>query len=206
MEYKRNHCNTEESYKMFYENQAKNNDSASFGERLDRVKPTSWAVKSMLNLKLPICDVLNIGSQHGRLELILATLWYNVTSIDISQKYLENSKINTAVMNGHIDYHNMAVENVNLLNKKFDIVSCLSVLEHVKDFHVAFDKLLSVAKDGALMLFIVPFEESWLTEEHTRVFNDKNIYEYFPQKSNITTIEFSKRKNDRGWYAIQLIK
>ena len=140
---------------------------------------------------------------HGALELILATLWYDVTAIDISEKYIEASKINTSPVNEYIDYKCISVERIAELNKKFDIILCLSVLEHVIDFEDSFKAVCDSLNEEGLILSIVPIGKSWFIEEHTRVFTKDNIYSYFPETSLISEIICpNENKFNIGWYSI----
>lgn len=202
-EISRGHC-TGEEYKKFYDAQA-NSAELSTMRKGSRMKPMNWAVHEVLHNTDP-CNVLDIGCQHGIIELALASLWYNVTAIDIADKYVEASKKNTEVLNEFIDYHVMSVEDIYKLNKTFDVITCLSVLEHVKDFDVAMECILNVANEHALLLFLVPIGTSWMSEEHTRVFTKDNLKDYFPKGFEYNTIHFSNDPYMQGWFAIRYFK
>ena len=204
-EINRKHCLSDNSYKSFYNKQSMNSDLIKM-RKGSRMKPVNWAVKELINNIPPPCKVLDVGCQHGIMELVLSALWYDVVAIDVAKKYVAGSKNNTSVLNQYIRYEVLPVEQVIKLNDVFQAVICLSVLEHVKDFDKALDSMLSVSDSGALMLFMVPIEKSWLTEEHTRVFTDENIYDYFPKESDISKIKFSDNPNKLGWYAVKYIK
>jgi 2-polyprenyl-3-methyl-5-hydroxy-6-metoxy-1,4-benzoquinol methylase len=204
-EVNRDHCLSYDKYKKFYDNQSKDPVLRKI-RKDDRMKPINWAVKQTLNSKEPPCNILDVGCMNGNIELALATLWYNVTAIDITENFIEGSKQNTVVVNQYIRYAVLPVEKINELNGKYQVIICLSVLEHVVSFDKAFSSMLDVADDRALMLFTVPLYKSWFTEEHTRIFTDENIYDYFPKNSEISKIKFSDDPNKLGWFTIKYIK
>lgn len=204
-EIKRNHCSTDKDYKSFYERQAKNPGLTKM-RKGSRMKPINWAVREILNFKEPPCKILDVGCQHGIVELILAALWYDITSIDVAEGYIRAAKNNTGIVNQYIRYEVLPVEKLNQLNDRFHVISCLSVLEHVKDFDAAFTSILNACDDNSMILSVVPIGKSWFTEEHVRIFTDENIYDYFPKTSEISKIHFSKDPNKLGWFAVKYIK
>jgi len=204
-EIKRKHCSSYKDYKAFYDNQALR-ASLSKIRKGSRMKPLSWAISETLNTKKPPCKVLDVGCQHGTVALVLAPLWYDVTAIDVSEAYIEASKKNTAIVNEYINYKLLPVEQAKGLNEKFQVVIGLSILEHVVNFDKALFSMIEAADNDALMIFTVPIGKSWLSEEHTRIFTDANIYSYFPKGSKISRIKFSDDPNKLGWYAIKYIK
>jgi len=204
-EIKREHCSCYKSYKAFYDNQA-SSPRLSKIRKSTRMKPINWAVTETLNLKKPPCKVLDVGCQHGIIELILAALWYDVTALDVSEKYIEASKGNTSIVNEYINYRLLPIERIKELNEKFQVVIALSVLEHVIDFDKALFSMMNAADDDALLLSIVPIGKSWLSEEHTRIFTDANICSYFPKGSEISKIKFSDDPKMLGWFAVKYIK
>ncbi|HUV84636.1 MAG TPA: class I SAM-dependent methyltransferase, partial [Methanosarcinales archaeon] len=147
--------------------------------------------------------VLDVGCQHGSIGLILAPLWYDIWAIDVSGRYVGEASRNTDMLNDWIQYRVLPVEKAWKLYQMFDVILCLSVLEHVRDFDIAWNSMLDNAYDEALILSIVPIGESWMSEEHTRIFTDDNIYEYFPKSAKVSEIKFS---DELGWYAIKYIK
>ena len=204
-EINRKHCNSDDKYKVFYDKQSLNSNLIKM-RKGSRMKPITWAVREVLNSKHPPCNILDVGCQHGILELVLAAMWYDITAIDVSENYVKGAQKNTAIVNQYIKYAVLPVEKVKKLNNTYQAVCCLSVLEHVIDFDKAFNSMLDVTDVGGLMLFVVPLEKSWLTEEHTRIFTDDNIYNYFPKESEISKIRFSDNPNKLGWFAIKYIK
>lgn len=204
-EIKRRHCSSYKDYKAFYNKQALRAELSEI-RKGSRMKPLNWAISETLNSKKPPCKVLDAGCQHGAIGLVLAPLWYDVTAIDVSEKYIEASKKNTSVANEYIDYRLIPIEQVKALGKKFQVIIGLSILEHVIDFDEAFTAMLGVAGHGALILLTVPIEKSWLSEEHTRIFTDSNIYSYFPKEAEVSKIKFSDDPKELGWFAIKYTK
>ncbi len=199
----RNHCEDNIKYRDFYINQS--NPEHSVLRRGSRMKPLHWAIKEALISKSPPCKVLDIGCLHGTIELVLASLWYDVTAIDIVETYIKESKKNTAVVNNWVKYKLLPVEELFKIGNTFSVIFCLSVFEHVADFDIAFNAIDSVADNGTIVLATVPINNSWLTEEHTRIFTEDNLYDYFPKDSEITKIHFSNDPSKLGWFAIKYV-
>ncbi len=199
----RKHCSDTTKYKAFYDNQSAPEQSTL--RRGSRMKPITWAIREVLSSKPPPCKVLDIGCLHGTIELVLASLWYDVTAIDIVETFIEESKKNTKVVNDWIQYKLLPVEELFKVGNTFSVILCLSVFEHVANFDVAFNAIDSVADNGTVVLAIVPINNSWLTEEHTRVFTEDNLYDYFPKDSEITKIHFSNDPSKLGWFAIKYV-
>lgn len=205
-EFKRNHIFSNKEFKKFYDKQAKDLPRASNLFRRDRLLPTYWGIKEILNYKKPPCNILDVGCQHGKNGLILTLLFYNVTAIDVTEIYLNKSKENTKTVGNKIEYRVLPVEEVSILNKNFDIVLCLSVMEHVADFKKAFNSILSVINYNGLMLFTVPIKNSWMATEHVRTFDRNNLKLYFPKESEIIELKYSDNTRQLGWYGIKCIK
>ena len=209
-EYNRGHCTTARAYREFYNKQAAEKADLSRLRKSSRMLPIHWAVKEIMDWKKPPCRVLDVGCQHGALELALASLWYDVTAIDVSNLYVEQAKKNTSPLADYIDFSVLPVEEAKKLGMKFSVVTCLSVLEHVADFDKAYQSVLSVLKSPALLLVVVPIGTSWLSVEHTRVFRTSNLGSYFTVSGftsvSVSQIRYSNDPNKKGWFTIRMEK
>ena len=78
-------------------------------------------------------NVLDVGCGGGILSQPLARLGYNVTGIDISKTAIESAMQSSLESEVHVNYLNIPIDEVN---KKFDIICVLEVLEHVNDFRL----------------------------------------------------------------------
>lgn len=202
-ELERKHIKNTDSYTEFYDRQSKSPNLTHI-RKTTRQKPHYKVVKTIINNKPPVCDVLDIGCQHGILELTLSSLWYNVTATDIADGYLEGSKKNTAVLNDYISYHKVSVEYTwEYFKKQFDVVVCSSVLEHVADFDIAWNNIDKLVKPNGLGVFMVPFEKSFLAEEHVRIFTEDNLFEYFPEDCHVEFVgNVPTNPASKGWFFI----
>ena len=203
-EYNRNHTEAEEAYRQFYETQAQGPGTTNI-MRVDRIKPIHWAIKELVSDLDPGAEILDVGVQHGKTSLLLSLLGYKVTAIDVAQEYINRAAENTKIVKGYIDFKRLEVEKLSTLNKKFDAVLCLSVLEHVKDFNTAINAVSQNIKPNGMVLYIVPQQNSWLTAEHCRTFDDENIKSAFPKATYINKIHYSDNNDSLGWYAIKEI-
>lgn len=77
-------------------------------------------------------SVLDVGCGGGLLSEGLAKLGANVTGLDMSDQSLDVARSHAIESGCKIEYHHVAVEDFALRHAaKFDIVTCLEMLEHV---------------------------------------------------------------------------
>lgn len=79
-------------------------------------------------------EILDIGCGGGILSETMARAGASVTAIDLSEPSLNVAKIHAEKSNLDINYIYSAVEDYVALNKeKYDVITCLEMLEHVPD-------------------------------------------------------------------------
>src|SRR3989344_2471859 len=93
-------------------------------------------------------NILDIGCGAGSVALFLAKKGYRVHGIDISKK-----AISTCIESARIlRLKNASFEQVDfpnsLPNKKFDVIICTEVLEHLANDNKALYSLFSILKHG----------------------------------------------------------
>lgn len=110
------------------------NESGAFGVlhamNPVRVKFIKDIAKKYLHKDLSELSVLDVGCGGGILCEPLARLQANVTGIDVSPKALECAKNHALASGLNIEYINCELDSIN---KKFDLITCLEMLEHVDD-------------------------------------------------------------------------
>jgi len=78
--------------------------------------------------------VLDVGCGGGILSEAMARLGAAVTGIDLSEKPLKVAKLHLLESGLAVDYQLASAEEFSVQNKeKFDVVTCMELLEHVPD-------------------------------------------------------------------------
>lgn len=95
--------------------------------------------------------VLDIGCGGGILCESLARLGAQVTGIDTSLNAIKVAKEHASKQNLKIDYQNCDLMKFKL-ESKFDVVTCMEVLEHVDNIDFLLDKTKKVLKPSGLFL------------------------------------------------------
>ena len=95
-------------------------------------------------------DILDIGCGGGLLCEPLSRLGANVTGIDASKKNINVAKIHSKKNKLKINYICSSPENL-ILEKKFDIILNMEVVEHVDDVNFFIKKSSEFLKEGGLM-------------------------------------------------------
>lgn len=95
-------------------------------------------------------NILDVGCGGGLLAEPLKRLGAKVTAIDASSKAIKVAKDHAKGSGLNIEYLNTTVET---LKKKFDVVLCLEVIEHVDDTHDFVKRCLKLLKPNGLIFF-----------------------------------------------------
>jgi len=95
-------------------------------------------------------DILDIGCGGGLLCEPLSRLGANVTGIDASKKNINIAKIHSKKNKLKINYICSSPENL-ILEKKFDVILNMEVVEHVDDVNFFIKKSSEFLKKGGLM-------------------------------------------------------
>ena len=106
-----------------------------------------------LNLKIrPLrkINILDIGCGGGLLSEPLSRLGANVTAIDASKKNISVAKFHAKKNNLKINYLCSSPEKLSL-NKKFDVVLNMEIVEHVDDLNLFIKKSSKLLKKNGLM-------------------------------------------------------
>ncbi len=102
------------------------------------------------NQPLKNLNILDIGCGGGLLSEPMCRLGANVTGIDASQKNINIAKIHSKENSLKIDYI-CASPEVLKINKKFDIILNMEIVEHVDDVNYFINKSSQFLKKDGLM-------------------------------------------------------
>lgn len=101
-------------------------------------------------------DVLDIGCGGGILAEPLARLGGRVTAIDAAAEAIAVAKAHAVEAGLEIDYRQSPVETLVEEGRRFDLVTCMEVVEHVADVPVFLRGIASLLKPGGLLVFSTP--------------------------------------------------
>jgi 2-polyprenyl-6-hydroxyphenyl methylase/3-demethylubiquinone-9 3-methyltransferase len=101
---------------------------------------------------------LDVGCGAGLLCEPLARLGAQVTGIDAAPEVIAVARDHAAAMGLEIDYRNAAVEQ---LEGRFDIVTCMEVIEHVADPAAFLQSLAGRLAPGGLLILSTPNATGW---------------------------------------------
>jgi len=98
-------------------------------------------------------DVLDIGCGGGLISELLAKKNGNVTGIDENIYNIKQAREHVKMSSIKIDYKNQSLDTFYKKNKKkYDLILCLEVLEHVNDVKKTLDKISELMKPGATLI------------------------------------------------------
>ena len=98
-------------------------------------------------------NILDIGCGGGLISELLAKKNANVTGIDENIYNIKQAREHVKMSSIKIDYKNQSLDTFYKKNKKkYDLILCLEVLEHVNDVKKTLDKISELMKPGATLI------------------------------------------------------
>ena len=97
--------------------------------------------------------LLDVGTGKGSLPNLLQICGLEVTAIDNFEDYWAKG-----VFNRHFNVINDDIINTKL-EKKFDFITCISVLEHIENFNAAIQSMFSLLNPEGHLLLTFPYNE-----------------------------------------------
>ena len=98
-------------------------------------------------------DVLDIGCGGGLISELLAKKNGNVTGIDENIYNIKQAREHAKIDSIKINYKNQSLDTFYKKNKKkYDLILCLEVLEHVNDVKKTLDKISELMKPGGTLI------------------------------------------------------
>ena len=108
-----------------------------------------FKIKSTIN-PLKKINILDIGCGGGLLSEPMCRLGANVVSIDASKKNIEVAKFHAKKNNLKINYICSSPESLKI-DKKFDVILNMEIVEHVEDVNLFMKKSSELLKKNGLM-------------------------------------------------------
>lgn len=106
-------------------------------------------------------EILEIGSGVGNFTTLLKDFG-DVTATDVNQEYILGLKKDNLTEN--IGFADIEKGRYYFKNKRFDVVVCLNVVEHIKDDGKALKNLHDLLKAKGNLILIVPSHQSLFGE------------------------------------------
>jgi 2-polyprenyl-6-hydroxyphenyl methylase / 3-demethylubiquinone-9 3-methyltransferase len=98
--------------------------------------------------------VLDIGCGGGILSESMAARGAHVTGIDLSEKALNVAKLHLLESGAHVDYRHIAAEDLARTEPgKYDLVTCMEMLEHVPKPASTVQACAALVKPGGYVFF-----------------------------------------------------
>ena len=123
----------------------------------DRVNQ-HWSLDEHIRRPLEGRTALDVGCGAGLLAEPLARLGAQVTAIDAAVELIEVARGHAAGQGLAIDYRAAAVEEIE---GRFDLVTCLEVIEHVADPQAFIGALARRLAPGGLLILSTPNANGW---------------------------------------------
>lgn len=97
--------------------------------------------------------VLDVGTGTTALPSLMANCGCVVTAIDNVRDYWPTGMVNR---HWHVVDDDIRAPD---LREQFDLVTCVSVIEHIEDHQAAFRQMVRLARPGGLVLITTPYNE-----------------------------------------------
>ena len=157
------------------------NEKGSF-EALHAFNPVR--IKFILNSvgkSIKTLKILDIGCGGGILCEPLARLGAEVTGIDENEKAILVAKEHAKKMNLKINYIHGNISDINF-QKKFDVITCMEVLEHVQSIDLIIKESKESLKSGGF--FLGSTINQTITSYLTAIFFAENILKIVPKNTH----------------------
>tara|TARA_B110000008_G_scaffold25210_1_gene22771 strand:- start:1097 stop:1795 length:699 start_codon:yes stop_codon:yes gene_type:complete len=99
-------------------------------------------------------SLIDVGCGGGLLCESLISSDNHVTGIDMSEDAIQIAKTHQVLSNLNINYQNISLENLIIeSNKKYDVLTCLELVEHVPDPEKLIYDCVKITKNNADLFF-----------------------------------------------------
>ncbi len=106
-------------------------------------------------------NVLDVGCGTGAIDFYLSSKVNDILGLDISSLAIKNAVQNAKALDiaGNIEFRTLNFLNFKT-KKKFDLILCFEILEHLRNDGEAVKKVFNLSKRGGVAIFSVPSENS----------------------------------------------
>lgn len=99
-------------------------------------------------------EVLDIGCGNGIISINLGAAGFNVTGVDVSEKAIEVAKSQNPFEN--VTFQVLPAEELVNFTRKFDVIVCSEVLEHLEDPASLVKEISKNLKEEGILIVTVP--------------------------------------------------
>lgn len=101
-------------------------------------------------------NVLDVGSATGTISFYLGSKGLNVDGIEISKHAIKYANLNKEAFSlQNVNFINSSIENYKT-NKKYDLITCFEVLEHLEDDKKNLIQLANYMNKNSILTISVP--------------------------------------------------
>ena len=125
--------------------------------------------------------VLDIGCGGGILCEPLSRLEANVTGIDENKKAIFAAKNHAKISNLNINYINGDITK-KVLNEKFDLITCMEVVEHLENLELLLQKVRILINKGGV--FVGSTINKTITSYISAIFLAEKILKIVPENTH----------------------
>lgn len=131
-----------------------------YKQRFRRINERSIEYKFVFQslVKISPNSILDVGTGTTALPSLLRTCGFLVTAIDNIKDYWTKGMFNRHY---YVIYDDITDSK---LNKEFDFIVCISVLEHIENYNAAIKNLLKLLKKDGHLVLTFPYNENFFIE------------------------------------------
>jgi 2-polyprenyl-3-methyl-5-hydroxy-6-metoxy-1,4-benzoquinol methylase len=135
--------------------------------------------------------ILDVGTGTTALPNLIRNCGFVVTAIDNIHDYWP-----AGMLNRHFHVIDDDITNTKL-NQQFDLITCISVLEHIRNYNVAVKNMFSLLKPGGHIILTCPYNENQYVENVYKLLESSVVGKNFP----FVTQAYS-RKELNNWLSL----
>tara|TARA_B100001989_G_scaffold252999_1_gene237418 strand:+ start:4448 stop:5209 length:762 start_codon:yes stop_codon:yes gene_type:complete len=155
------------------------------GVRIKKSKKTLAILNDFLNTTNNL-DLLDLGCSTGIMTDQYSKQFRKTLGIDIDMSAIDYAKKNYE--NKNLTFQNCSYDDLTLSNKKFDVVICSHVYEHVDNPDDLFDKIYNLLKKGGIC-YLVAGNRHKIIEPHFKL----PFLSYLPRKLGNLYVKIAKK-------------
>jgi SAM-dependent methyltransferase len=169
-------------------------------DQLSKTRRNLAALKHDLKSSLPL-SVLDFGFGHGAF-LYRVPRTHQLSGCELSSEAIRNARRLFAILKREVTLFRQDEIMVPPYNKKYDLICCSHVMEHVENDFQLLSDFHACLRDGGKLLLNVPINEVWKDPNHVREYSRQSMQEKL-ERSNFAVESIAE--SDR-WTAYILDK